>query len=104
MKFTAEGRITIGYRLKDFATLEVFVEDTGTGMSEEVLAHIFERFYKGDAFVQGTGLGLAICRTIVEKVSWKNRKWLQLLARGAALQLSFRRKCGSSVLFLGYLM
>ena len=41
VKFTAEGRITIGYRLKDFATLEVFVEDTGTGMSEEVLAHIF---------------------------------------------------------------
>lgn len=40
VKFTAEGRITIGYRLKDFATLEVFVEDTGTGMSEEVLAHI----------------------------------------------------------------
>ena len=71
VKFTAEGRITIGYRLKDFATLEVFVEDTGTGMSEEVLAHIFERFYKGDAFVQGTGLGLAICRTIVERFHGK---------------------------------
>ena len=70
-RFTAEGRITIGYRLKDFATLEVFVEDTGTGMSEEVLAHIFERFYKGDAFVQGTGLGLAICRTIVERFHGK---------------------------------
>ena len=28
VKFTAEGRITIGSRLKDFATLEVFVEDT----------------------------------------------------------------------------
>ena len=71
VKFTAEGRITIGYRLKDFATLEVFVEDTRTGMSEEVLAHIFERFYKGDAFVQGTGLGLAICRTIVERFHGK---------------------------------
>ena len=38
----------------------------GNGMSEEVLEHIFERFYKGDSFVQGTGLGLAICKTIVE--------------------------------------
>ena len=71
VKFTAEGRITIGYRLKDFATLEVFVEDTGTGMSEEVLAHIFERFYKGDAFVQGTGLGLSICKSIVERLGGK---------------------------------
>ena len=29
VKFTAEGRITIGYRLKDFVTLEVFVEEYG---------------------------------------------------------------------------
>lgn len=35
-------------------------------MPEAVIVHIFERFYKGDSFVQGTGLGLAICKTIVE--------------------------------------
>jgi len=57
--------------MKDVGALEIFVEDTGAGMSEEVVTHIFERFYKGDAFVQGTGLGLAICRTIVERFHGK---------------------------------
>lgn len=47
------------------------MEDTGTGMPKEVLEHIFDRFYKGDAFKQGTGLGLAICKTIVKRFEGK---------------------------------
>ena len=66
VKFTPVGSIRIGYRRTGEDMVELFVEDTGNGMSEEVLEHIFERFYKGDSFVQGTGLGLAICKTIVE--------------------------------------
>ena len=66
VKFTPVGSIQIGYRRTGEDMVELFVEDTGNGMSEEVLEHIFERFYKGDSFVQGTGLGLAICKTIVE--------------------------------------
>ena len=31
-----------------------------------MIAHVFERFYKGDSFVLGTVFGLAICKTIVE--------------------------------------
>lgn len=65
-KFTSEGSIRIGYRKINENNIVLFVEDTGEGMTEEVLAHIFERFYKGNSFVQGTGLGLAICKTIVE--------------------------------------
>jgi signal transduction histidine kinase len=42
------------------------VKDTGTGIDEDKINRIFERFYKGDNFVQGTGLGLAISHTIVE--------------------------------------
>ncbi|WP_371296279.1 ATP-binding protein [Bacteroides sp.] len=66
IKFTSRGSIRIGYRRRGEKDIELFVEDTGKGMSEEVIAHVFERFYKGDSFVQGTGLGLAICKTIVE--------------------------------------
>ena len=67
IKFTHEGSITIGYKMPDGDCVRIFVEDTGAGMPPEVAAHIFERFYKGDSFVQGTGLGLAICKTIVNK-------------------------------------
>lgn len=43
-------------------------EDTGIGMKEEELAHVFERFYRADTSrtKEGTGLGLAIVRQIVE--------------------------------------
>ena len=71
VKFTRKGHICLGYRRVDDDTAEVYVRDTGSGMSEEVLSHIFERFYKGNTFVQGTGLGLAICRTIVERFHGK---------------------------------
>lgn len=66
VKFTHKGSITLGYHCMD-NEVEIYVRDTGEGMIPEVLAHVFERFYKGNAFVQGTGLGLAICRTIVER-------------------------------------
>lgn len=68
-KFTYEGSITLGYRVDEAEHKAViFVKDTGCGMSPEVMSHIFERFYKGDAFRQGAGLGLSICHTIVEQL------------------------------------
>ncbi len=71
IKFTSEGNIRIGYRPATCNRVKIFVEDTGTGMAKEVIEHIFDRFYKGDAFKQGTGLGLAICRTIAERFKGK---------------------------------
>jgi len=59
-KGEAEGRV--------WATLTV--ADTGIGIPEEELPHIFERFFRGDEprlmQVPGTGLGLAIAKEIVE--------------------------------------
>lgn len=49
--------------------IRISVEDTGTGIPETALPHIFEKFYQVEdgARPQGaSGLGLAIVRTIVE--------------------------------------
>ena len=48
--------------------IEISIEDTGIGMSKEVVSHIFERFYREDKArnVEGNGLGLAIVKSIVD--------------------------------------
>lgn len=70
MRYTpAGGTITIGMRnAKD--SLVLTVTDTGCGISEADLPHIFERFYKVDKSRSegGTGLGLSIAQFIMEKL------------------------------------
>lgn len=49
--------------------LVISVNDTGPGIRQAEIAHLFEKFYRSQATektVQGTGLGLAICQKIVE--------------------------------------
>ena len=66
-KFTDRGSITFGYRTDEGAgEVELFVRDTGKGISQEHVGRIFERFYKTDSNAKGVGLGLSICRTIIE--------------------------------------
>lgn len=48
---------------------ELRIQDHGTGIKEEELEHVFEKFYKtrGEKNKSGTGLGLAISREIAER-------------------------------------
>jgi len=50
--------------------IEIKVTDNGPGFSEEILPHIFERFYRGDKShnreAGGAGLGLSISQTIIK--------------------------------------
>ena len=53
----------------DHQNFTIVVTDSGIGMPEEALAHIYERFYRVDKShsreIGGTGLGLAITRSAV---------------------------------------
>ncbi|WP_379131737.1 ATP-binding protein [Paenibacillus sp. sgz500958] len=67
-KFTDPGgEITVTLRpTTDGVTVRI--ADTGTGMSEEVQKHIFEKFYQGDRSrsAEGNGLGLPLVRRILD--------------------------------------
>jgi len=74
IKFTSEGSITINLRCdkisKEKAAANFEITDTGIGIKENKLEHIFDTFKQADESITrkygGTGLGLAISRQLVE--------------------------------------
>ncbi|MFI5187535.1 MAG: sensor histidine kinase [Chitinophagales bacterium] len=70
IKFTPDnGRIVIG-TCRSASAAEVFVEDSGVGISEETIKKVnANQFYttNGTHNEKGTGLGLALCREFLEK-------------------------------------
>jgi len=70
IKFTEEGQVTVLATLQaDGCTVELVVEDTGIGIPECQLAHIFEAFHQVEGNKrrhEGTGLGLTISRQLCQ--------------------------------------
>lgn len=68
-KYTDEGKVQFqAYIEKQFVVWKL--SDTGIGMKEEEIPHIFDRFYRADVsrgMKTGTGLGLAIAKWIIEE-------------------------------------
>lgn len=71
LKFTSQGEINFGYRLVN-DQLELFVEDTGIGISPEHQVAVFDRFWQVEAGLArqygGTGLGLSISKAFIRKL------------------------------------
>jgi two-component system sensor kinase FixL len=59
-----QRNLTVGTRAVDGDMVEVFVSDTGSGLSAQVAEHLFQPFMTTKP--EGMGIGLSICRTIIE--------------------------------------
>ena len=68
IKFTEEGGMVALRLKKKGANAEISVSDTGVGISSEVGARIFEKFYQGDTShaSEGNGLGLALVKNVID--------------------------------------
>ena len=68
LRFTMPGgSVTAGARQED-DVVRFFVEDTGSGIDSEHIAHLFEQFFRvpGQDMHSGVGLGLSIVKELVE--------------------------------------
>ena len=106
VKYTKPGG-TVGIRIiqkehapEGYADYDFVVRDTGIGMSEEFVAHIFEPFSREEnstlSRVPGTGLGMSIAKNIVDMMGGTIRVKSKL-GEGSEFTISLRFKTGASV-------
>lgn len=78
IKFTSEGGIKLTLEGND-KEVTVGVADTGLGIAQEDMGHLFQKFYRIDSSatrtIGGTGLGLYLCRRVIE--AFNGRIWIE---------------------------
>lgn len=87
-KFTTNGQISLSCNFQEHSknnyNLEVVVADTGVGISEADLKHVFDKFYQGSSKNKpevhnfGVGLGLNLCKDLVTLFDGKIKVTSQL--------------------------
>ena len=68
IKFTEPGGRVLLRQEKEGSDVVVTVSDTGCGMNDETIRHIFDKFYQGDTSHsrEGNGLGLALAKRVLD--------------------------------------
>ena len=93
MKFTQPGG-TVGLSLKTDAEYAVVsVSDSGCGISKEVGAHIFEKFYQGDTShaTEGNGLGLTLVKRVID-ITESEIEVTSRIAQGSVFTVKIKRE------------
>ncbi len=96
VKFTPSGSISIDvnfdYLAEDKISLDLKIADTGKGMSDSKLKHLFDAFrvsnVKDSVKYKGTGLGLSICDKLTQMMGGSIKAKSQL-NRGTSFSLNF---------------
>lgn len=93
VKYTPAGKVSIGLT-GDEQVAQCYVKDTGPGIPDEDVPHLFQKFYRVDnsatRTIGGTGLGLFICRKIVEL--YNGRIWVESeLNKGSSFYINLPR-------------
>lgn len=95
IKYSPEEAIVNVTITEDIKNINVVIEDTGFGISEQDLERIFDRFYRVDKArsreMGGTGLGLAIAKEIME-YHGGNITVESVLGEGTTFYLSFPKQ------------
>lgn len=78
IKYTPKGMVTLGAEARD-QKIVIRISDTGMGIAEEDMPHLFQKFYRVDNSatreIGGTGLGLFISKQIIEAMG--GRIWVE---------------------------
>jgi two-component system heavy metal sensor histidine kinase CusS len=89
------GCINISASYTSDQSIKIIISDTGEGIAEDILPHIFDRFFRADKSrhhnKQGSGLGLAIVKSIME-LHGGHISISSQLQQGTQVELSFPAK------------
>ena len=91
IKYTPSGRVEIDFQHETPEIVNITVRDTGIGIPENNLKHIFQKFYRVDNSdtreINGTGLGLYLTKQIVKTLN--GRVWAESeLGKGSVFYIS----------------
>ena len=79
IKYTPQGKVQVDVTASSNGYIKIAVEDSGIGIPEEDISHLFQKFYRVDNTdtreINGTGLGLYLTRRLVESMS--GRIWVE---------------------------